>query len=200
MEWKWNGMEWSQLHTRPPYFVRVMKNFYTKKNKSEQNESYFNVITSLKQFTIIFSSLILSRFDRILRKMKMNILVENIIRFRHKNISANEILFCAKRTENSNTITDLAILKLLIYNSSKIRYILHQIHTYVLLYTIIQLSKKLFIIENILLNAFYMKCVFNSVYVEIEIMHVDLIDQKRINFVKRFNDFNDNLTIFIIIY
>ena len=130
----------------------------------------------------------------------MNILVENIIRFRHKNISANEILFCAKRTENSNTITDLAILKLLIYNSSKIRYILHQIHTYVLLYTIIQLSKKLFIIENILLNAFYMKCVFNSVYVEIEIMHVDLIDQKRVNFVKKFNDFNDNLTIFIIMY
>ena len=130
----------------------------------------------------------------------MSIFVENITRFRHKNINVNKILFCVKRAENSNIIINFVKFKLLIYNSSKIKYILHQIHTYVLLYTIIQSIKKVLIIENISLNAFYIKCVFNLVYVEIEIIHVDLIDQKQINFVKKFNDFNNNLTIFNIIY
>lgn len=177
-----------------------MKNFYSKKKKSDRNKSYFNVITSLKQFIIFVSSFILSRFDRTLRKMKINTFVKNITRFQHKNISVNKIFFCAEKTEDSNIITDLAKFKLLIYDSAKIRYVLHQIYTHVLSYTIIQSIKKLLMIENILLNVFYMKFVFNSIHGEIEIIHVDLIDQKRINFVKRFNDFNNSLTSLIIMY
>jgi hypothetical protein len=98
------------------------------------------------------------------------------------------------------TTTGLEKVKFLTYGSPKLRYILHQVHTYVLSQTAQDGSRKLLIIEDISLTAFSYQSVFNMLYVKSEILHVELFDIERVHLIKRFNDLNDSLLIFIIMY
>ncbi len=40
----------------------------------------------------------------------------------------------------------------------------------------------------------------NLIYVKAEVLHVDLIDSEKMNFVNKFNDSFDNLIVLIIMY
>ncbi len=155
---------------------------------------------SLRHLTIASCSLLLSRLDRMLRKVDRNTLIDDITLFRTKNLSAHHIVDLVRRQDDSSVRTDMKKLRFLLYEISTLRYILHQIHHYVLSHTIIEKKNKILIIEDVFLNAFFLKCVCNLIYVEVEILHADLIDSERMNLVNRFNDSFDTLIVFIIMY
>ncbi len=155
---------------------------------------------SLRHLTIANFSLLLNRLDRMLRKIDRNTLIDDINLFRAKDLSAHHIVDFVRRQDDSSIKTDMKKLRFLLYETSTLRYILHQVHHYVLSHTIIEKKKKIFIIENVFFNAFFLKCVCNFIYVEVEVLHADLIDSKRMNLVNRFNDSFDSLIVFIIMY
>ena len=145
-------------------------------------------------------SFLFSRFDRMLKRIDKNTLIENINLFRNKNISAHHIINLVKRSEDPSINTDMTKFQMLIYESSILRYILNQIHTYVLSHDANSKSRKLFITENISFNAFFWKSACKLFYVDAETLHAELNDVERVNFVKKFNDFDDFFFIFIIMY
>lgn len=49
-------------------------------------------------------------------------------------------------------------------------------------------------------SLFFYQSVLNVLYVKSEILHVELFDIERVHLIKRFNDLNDSLLIFIIMY
>ena len=61
-------------------------------------------------------------------------------------------------------------------------------------------STKLMITEDILLNAYYLELVCKSVYINAKVLHAGLSDAERVQLVKRFKDFKDNLMILVIMY
>jgi hypothetical protein len=155
---------------------------------------------SLRHLTITSCSLLLSRFDRMLRKVDRNTLIDDITLFRTKDLSAHHIVDLVRRQDDSSVKTDMKKLRFLLYKVSTLRYILHQIHHYVLFHTIMKKKNKILIIEDVFLNAFFLKCVCNFIYVEVEVLHADLIDSKRVNFVNKFIDSSDILIVLIIMY
>jgi hypothetical protein len=163
-------------------------------------DTFSHVMISLRHLTIANFSLLLNRLDRMLRKIDRNTLIDDINLFRAKDLSAHHIVDFVRRQDDSSIKTDMKKLRFLLYETSTLRYILHQVHHYVLSHTIIEKKKKIFIIENVFFNAFFLKCVCNFIYVEVEVLHADLIDSKRMNLVNRFNDSFDSLIVFIIMY
>lgn len=159
-----------------------------------------NVMAPLRYLTIASCSLLLSRFDRTLRKIQLNTLMNDMNRFRAENITAIEILSIVKRPKGPNTETGFEKLQFLAFDAPKLRYIFHEIHTYVLPHTIKENGRKFLITEDVPLNASYLKCVCNMIYVKIKVLHAALTDVERINLVKRFNNPKDNLMIIIIMY
>ena len=163
-------------------------------------ENFFHVLIFLRFFIIVSCSFFFSRFDRMLKKIGRNTLIENINLFRNKNISAHHIINFVKRSENLFTNNDMTKFQMLIYESSTFRYILNQIHTYVLFHDSKIKFRKLFITENIFFNAFFWKSACKLLYVDAETLHAELNDVERVNLIKKFNDSNDFFLILIIMY
>ncbi len=179
----------------------IMKNYHEKRvKKVEKIDHFSNLMTFLRQFIIALSSLIFNRFNRTSKQIEFIILIKNLNMYKFKNFSVEKIIIMIKRTNDFQIITNLEKIKFLTYESFKLRYILHQIHTYVLSQTNENRSRKLLIIENISLTTFFYQSVFNKFYIKSEILHVELSNMKRVNLIKKFNDFNDNLLILIIMY
>lgn len=182
-------------------FVSSMKEYHIKRvNELGRPDNFPNVMASLRLLIIASSSLILSRFDRTLRKMRLNTLINDMNRYRAKNIGAREMIVVAKRQGDPITNTGMEKLRFLATGSPKLRYILHTIHTYVLPSTVDQQPRKLLITEDVPLNAFFYESVCNFCYVNTEVLHAGLSDSDRVNLVKRFNDPKDDLLILIIMY
>lgn len=181
--------------------MAAMKEYRSRKSDEDgKRESFPNVMASLRQLTIASASLILGRFDRTLRQMGFNTLVDDLNHFRAKNLGTREILALAKREGDAETNTGLEKLRFLTYGSPKLRFILHHIHTYVVPQVAQDQSPKLLITEDVPLNAFFFESVLNMIYIETEVMHAALSEAERINLVKRFNDSNDSLLVLIITY
>jgi hypothetical protein len=157
-------------------------------------------MTFLRQFIIASSSLIFNRFDRTLKQIEFITLIKNLNMYKFKNLSVEKIIIMIKKANDFQIITNFEKIKFLTHESLKFRYILHQIHTYVLSQTNEDRSRKLLIIENISLTTFFYQSVFNKLYIKSEILHVELLNMKRVNLIKKFNDFNDSLLILIIMY
>ncbi len=157
-------------------------------------------MTSLRHLIIASCSLLFSKFDKMLKKVNRNILVDDIILFRKKNLFVHHIVDFVRRQDNSSIKTDMKKFRFLLYEISTLRYILHQVHHYVFFHTIIEKKNKILIIEDVFFNAFFLKCVCDFIYVETEVFHVDLIDSEKVNFVNKFNDSFNSLIVFIIMY
>lgn len=105
-----------------------------------------------------------------------------------------------KKSDDSSTDIDMKKLQILLYEFFILRYILHQVHIYVFFHDAQFRFRKFLITEDIFLNAYFWKMIFNLIYVKTEILHVALTDVERINFVKKFDDLNDFLLVLIIMY
>ena len=103
-------------------------------------------------------------------------------------MTAHHIINLVKREGDSDVTTGSEKLKFLTYGAPTMRYILYQIHTYVLPHTITVKPRKLLITGDVPLNAFFWDSVCNFAYVETEVLNAGLTDLKRVNLVKRFND------------
>ena len=83
-----------------------------------------------------------------LRKIGHNTLVNDINRFRAKGVAANHIINPVKREGDSDVITGSEKLKFLTYCSPTMKYILYQIHTYVLPHIVTDKPRKLLTSET----------------------------------------------------
>jgi hypothetical protein len=127
-------------------------------------------------------------------------LMNDITLFKIKEYFAYHIVNFVKKEKNLISKTSLKKLKFCLYDVFILRYIMHQIHIYVLSHKKIDMKRKLLITKNISFNAFFMKNVCNLICVKTKILHAELINIERINLINKFNDSNDNLLILIIMY
>jgi hypothetical protein len=97
---------------------------------------------SLRHLTIASFSLLLNKLDRMLRKVDRNTLIDDITLFRAKDLSVYHIVDLVKRQDDSSIKTNMKKLRFLLYEVSTLRYILHQVHHYVLSHTIIEKKKR----------------------------------------------------------
>jgi hypothetical protein len=163
-------------------------------------DTFPHVMAPLRHLTIASCSLLLSRLDRMLRKVGRNTLVDDITLFRTKGLSAHHIVDLVRRQGDPPVRTGMEKLRFLLYGAPTLRYILHQIHHYVLPHTVTGKKNKILITEDVPLNAFFLECVCNLIYVEAGVLHAGLTDSERVNLVNRFNDPSDTLVVLIIMY
>jgi hypothetical protein len=155
---------------------------------------------SLRHFIIVNYSFLLFKLDRMFKNIDRNTLMNDITLFRIKEFFAHHIVNLVRRKKDLISKTNLKKLRFILYDVLTFRYIMHQIHIYVLSHKKIDMRRKLLITKNIFFNAFFMKNVCNLIYVKTEILHAKLIDIERVNLINKFNDSNDNLLILIIMY
>jgi hypothetical protein len=181
-------------------FKKWRSSDFNKLNLENFIDIFSHVMRSLKHLTIANCSLLLFRLYRMFKSIDRNTLMNDITLFRIKELFAHHIVNLVRRENDLISKTNLKKLRFLLYDVLTLRYIMHQIHIYVLLHKEIDMRRKLLITKNISLNAFFMKNVCNFIYVKTEILHAKLIDIERVNLINRFNDSNDSLLILIIMY
>lgn len=135
-----------------------------------------------------------------LQKIDQSTLVEEVNLFRAKGITAHHLISLVNRQGDMKKTSGLERLQFLTYDSPKMRYILYQIHTYVLPHSSNIRPRKLLTIEDIPLNAYFWESVCNFVYVETEVLHAALTEAERVDLIKRFNDSENSLITLIIMY
>lgn len=119
---------------------------------------------------------------------------------------SNQIFFCAsfRRFETKNKKSNYHHRKkkfeFLFYEFLIFKFILHQIHIYVLFHVFEQKRQKIFITKNIFFNVFYWKSVCNLLYVKTAIMHVKFFDFELVILINKFNDAENSLIVLMIMY
>ena len=91
-------------------------------------------------------------------------------------------------------------LKFLTFSSPALRFILHQVTTYVLPQSTIEKPRKLLLTEDIPLTAQFWEICVNFVYVKCVVFHSGLINLKRVELVARFNDPDSPLLVLIMMH
>ena len=146
------------------------------------------------------SIVFLNRFDRILKKIDIIFLVNDMNELKAKKFNEHYFIKMMKRREDLVINMNFEKFCFLTFESLKLCFIYHEVNIHFLHVDLSTFKRKLFLCENISLTNQYWKMTLNLTYVEIVILHATLTDVERVNFVKKFNDSNDILTIFIIMY
>lgn len=133
-------------------------------------------------------------------KVDSNSLVPQMAILRTKGFNAHHFVSLVKRRGDAETSTGREKLQFLAFGSPALRYILHQVRTYVLPQTAEGKTNKLLLLEDVPLSAQFWEMVLNFVYVETGVLHSKLSDGERIELVKRFNDAEDSLSILILMH
>lgn len=180
--------------------MKIIKSYKKISTKNKKSDIFPHVMTSFRHLIIVSFFLILRRFDRALQRVDFSTLMNDLRTYKFKNLSAKEILIMIRRTEDLDINTKLKKLKFLFYDLFKLRYILNQIHTYVLPQTSAQKPKKLLITKDVFLIIFFYETVLKFIYIDAEVLHAKLIDIEKIHLIQKFNDSEDFLTILIIMY
>lgn len=129
-----------------------------------------------------------------------DILVESIVKFQTQNLLAREIVYLVYQYKDFSIQTRLNQLNFLVFNTPKLRYILHIIWMYFLNISPAEQPTKLFITENILLNAYYIEFVYKFIYLNAEMLHARLLNAKCVQLVKRFKNLKNTLIMLVIMY
>lgn len=180
--------------------MQALKDWARRKDDSETQEGFLTITAPLRQLTIASFSLMLNRLNRTMQQLGMDTLVYSISRFRAQNITGHKIIPLVARRGDPQPITGFEKMKMLTYGSPKIRYLLHQLHTYSLPRDLTDRPRKLLVTEDIPMNTYFFEMVCKLMYVEAEVLHANLGDVERVNLVNRFNNPQDSLTVLIIMY
>lgn len=100
--------------------------------KHSKQKNFPLVVAALKKLTVTAASVLQDRFDRTFEKVGKTSLVANMSMLRLKSFNGHHFIEMVKRVGDSTTNTDREKVKFLAYGSSVLRYIYHQIATYVL--------------------------------------------------------------------
>jgi hypothetical protein len=150
---------------------------------------------------MIAASTHLDRFENMLTYAGRSGLIRDMSILRDKGFNAFDMVPLLRRPgENSKLVTGVDYLSYLCRGSPKLRFILDQISSYVLPQKVGGQYNKLLLTEDILLMAFFFELVLNITYVETAVLHSALTDNERVSLIKRFNNNEDLLRIFIIMY
>ena len=168
--------------------------------RSEKHNNFPLVTRALRKLTVCAASLLLERFDRTMEKIRRSSLVEDMTSLRHRGFNANHLKDIQLQKADSTPLTALKKLKFLIFGSPPFRFILHQIHVYVLPALPTSKPNKLLLTEDVSLSAQFWEMVINLVYVESAVLHASLSDGERIQLVERFNYLDDPLILIFIMH
>lgn len=183
-------------------YLHTIKQWASHRGKeSEQKKHNFPPVTgSLRKLTMCAGSTLLDRFDHTMRKVGKSALVDDMSTLRTKCFNANHMVDMVLRKGDPLPSTGLEKLRFLTFGSPILRFLLHQIHIYVLPESCQSRPRKLLLTEDIPLSAQFWEVSLNLIYVESAVLHASLSDGDRIQLVNRFNDPEDSLTILIIMH
>lgn len=138
-----------------------MKNWQTdngKKSLGENAESNFFLMSWIffRQSTMASCSILINKLDRILRKLKHDILVENINRLRTKFFTANHFIQMIRRSKNAKINTKFERIQFIVYGSPKSKYDFHEFYTWILPQMPSTKPRKFFMIENVSTDAWFL--------------------------------------------
>ena len=135
-----------------------------------------------------------------LKKIDIISLMNDMNELKVKKFNEYHLIKMMKKRENLIINMNFEKIRFLAFKSSKFRLIYHEVNIHLLYIDSSTFRRKLLLCENVSLTIQYWKMILNLTYVEIVVLHATLIDIERVKFVKRFNDSNDILTIFIIMH
>ena len=159
---KWSEKKTSEDNLSPPK-ARLLK-----------RKDFPATVTQSRFLTVNTSGILLDRFDRVLKGVSHDTLVDEIEQFRLKGLSAHSFLNLVVCPGDEPLDTGREKLAFLCYGSPKLRYIHYQIHTYVLPQSIGEKARKILITEDIPLTAWYWEIVIEFLYIDVAILHSGL--------------------------
>lgn len=166
----------------------------------KKRNSFPPVTASLRKLTVCAASILLERFDRTMQKLNMDSLVHNMTALRSRGFHANDFVKMVLWKGDPTPLTGQQTLKFLTFGSPALRFILHQIHTYVLPADPNDKPRKLLITEDIPLSAQFWEMCMYSIYVNSAVLHAGLSDLERVQLLGRFNNAADNLLVLVIMH
>jgi hypothetical protein len=183
-------------------YAEAMRSWFNseKERKLGEPKSFPAIMAPLRRLTVAASSVLLDRFETTLRACGRTGLVGDMSVLREKGFTAHNLVPMVKRPGDPETQTGVEYLRFLTFGSPKLRFILYQIHTYVLPASSSGQYQKLMLTEAVPLSAHFWELVCNLTYVETAVLHSGLNEQERINLISRFNDPASNLMVLIIMY
>ena len=121
-------------------------------------------------------------------------------KLRTRGFNSHYLIDMVRRKRDPEPSNGLKKLLFLCFGSPVLRYLLYQLHTYVLPAGLDTPPRKLLLTEDVPLLAQFWEMCLNSVYVETAVLHAALSDGDRIQLVNRFNDSRDPLTVMVIMH
>lgn len=181
--------------------MQSIKDWVAKKTTEGDKPTNFPPITgSLRKLTVCAASTLLERFDRTMATVDRNSLVGDMTVLRNRGFNSNHFAEMVHRKGDPDLVTGKDKLTFLTFGSPALRFIFHQLHTYVLPQSSQEKPQKLLLTENVPLTAQFWELCCNSVYVESAVLHAALSDAERIQLVARFNNADDPLLVLIIMH
>lgn len=180
--------------------MSAIKDWYAKRPQGDEKQTNFSPVTgSLRKLTVCAASTLLECFDQTMGRMDKSSLVGDMTSLRSRGFNANHFIDMVLRKGDTSPPTGIDKLKFLAFGSPALRFILYQLHIYVLPPSASEKPRKLLLTEDIPLSAQFWKLCVNFVYVECAVLHAGLSDPERVQLVARFNDPDDNLLVLIIV-
>ncbi|MCJ1426022.1 hypothetical protein MMC29_003924 [Sticta canariensis] len=133
-------------------------------------------------------------------KLHRSTLVKDMANLRSQGFNANHFIDMVLWKRDPSPTTGLEKVRFLTFGSPALRFILYQVHTYVLPQISTQKPNKLLLTEDIPLPAQFWEMCLNLVYVESAVLHAGLSDTERVGLVARFNDPEDSLVVLVIMH
>lgn len=108
----------------------------------------------------------------LLAKIESNTLVPQMAALRNKGFNAHHLVTMVKRKGDAETDTGRHKLQFLTFGSPILRFIFHQVRTYVLPQTQARKANKPLLLEDIPLSAQFWEMALNLAYVETAVLQI----------------------------
>ncbi|KAI2623782.1 P-loop containing nucleoside triphosphate hydrolase protein [Xylaria nigripes] len=173
------------------------------KNEEVKNEkeAKMSIMSATRLFQLASSSLDVYNLDQIISANGYSTLAESVAEMRDNGITLLDLITFLFLKHEAQPMTHAACLEVATRNSPVLRYILHYINENILVRKENEPIKKLLIIEQNLMVAFYYELVLQFLGIECRCMHANLSIDERQELVDSFNSSkNESCQILIQLY
>ena len=163
-------------------------------------QQFFLRNRSITKLTVCAALALLKQFDCTIGKIEKSSLVDHMTSLCNKRFNANHLINIILQKNNSIPLIAFEKLKFFTFNLPSLRFILHQIHVYIMPALPTSKPNKLLLTKDLPLLAQFWELAINLIYVETAVLHASLSDKEQIQFVEQFNNLDDPFTVSVIMH
>ena len=153
----------------------------------------------LRDLSIANFSVILARFNKILKSENGDTHVDSVARWRDNGVTANDIMKVTRRQDDAPVRTHFEQMEYLTLGSPSLRHAYRLISKHCLTPDSVKGHKKIILGTDIPVTAWFAETVFRHAYMGVAVMHSNLSQAQRAALADQFNDEKSDLQVLILL-